>query len=345
MRPYLSVVIVSYQSQAHLERSLPALYAQNAPSFEVVLVDNCPGDGTAAWVRAHYPEVRVIPSPANTGYAGGNNLGFQHAQGRFVLVLNPDVWLHPGALEVLLRAAQTHPRALITPKLLNPDGTVNACGNQMHYTGITTCRGLGDPPQRYRGLHAVPLISGAAFITSREVLEALGGFDAAYFMYLEDTDLSLRARLLGFEVLCAADACATHAYTLGMNPRKFYYLERHRLLTLLKILEGRTLWRMLPALLLTEAAVWAFAFLRGPRYLAARLWGYAWLWRHRTALRAKRRVIQRSRRVSDPVLLGEALIALPFDQLVRSPGLARWLDRLTRPLYRWARAMLREVRA
>ncbi|WP_027891369.1 glycosyltransferase family 2 protein [Calidithermus chliarophilus] len=332
--PELTLLIVAYNSRADLERLLPSVYGQGV-ECEILVVDNNPADGTGEWLRQHHPAVRVVSSPRNGGYAGGNNFGIREAQGEFVLVLNPDTVLHPGALQTLLEAARAHPDALIGAKLLNPDGTVNAVGNHMHYSGITTCRGLGEPAGRYRGLEPVPLVSGAAFITARQTLLGLGGFDEDYWMYLEDTDLSLRARLRGHPVYSANDAVITHYYRLGMSPRKFYHLERNRLLTLLKVYEGRTLRRIAPALLLTELATWAFALLKGWPYLRARWESYGWLWRNRAAVRAKRAAVQQSRSVPDAAILRDTLTQLPFDQLT-SPELAGVLERLTTPLYRMA---------
>jgi GT2 family glycosyltransferase len=250
------------------------------------------------------------------------------------MILNPDTDLHDGALSALLDAVRAHPDALITPKLLNPDGSVNACGNEMHYTGITTCRGIGEPADTYAETHPAPLISGAAFIARRALLAELGGFDARYFMYHEDADLSLRARSRGYRVLCAADAVVTHHYDLQMSPSKLYFLERNRLLTLLKNLEGRTLLRLGFPLLLTELATWAFALSRGPAYLGARARGYLWLWRERRAWTNERSQVQAQRRVPDAQLLAFTTAELPLDQLT-SPRLARLLGAITRPVYRW----------
>jgi hypothetical protein len=121
-----------------------------------------------------------------------------------------------------------------------------------------------------------------------------------------------------------------------MRPEKLYLLERNRALTLLKNLERRTLWRLAPALALTAAATGAYALLRGPRYLAARARAAAWPWRERGAWRAARAEAQAARTVPDAVLLAGAPSALPFEQLVASPRLARLLTTVTTPLYRLA---------
>jgi GT2 family glycosyltransferase len=332
--PLLSIIMVSYHSQSDLARCLPTIYAQTVPSPEIIVVDNAPGDGTADWLAINHPSVRVITNPANTGYAGGNNLGIDQAKGEWVLILNPDTELHPGSLASLLATAEAHPNALITPKLLNPDGTINACGLDMHYTGITTCRGLNEAADSYQGLHDVLLISGAAFIARRDILKKLSGFDTSYFMYLEDVDLSLRARLHGYDILCAADVTITHYYTLGMTPKKYYYLERNRLLNVLTNYQKTTLCRLSPALLLTELATWGFGLLKGYAYLLVKLRGYQWLWQHRKQWQTTRKHLQDKRLVDDIQFLTNTQTLLPYDQLVSNKSAARLLETCTAPLFR-----------
>ncbi len=336
----LSLIIVSFYSRGMLSNLLVAIGTQEVELCEVIVVNNTPDDDLMSWLNEHYPWVRLVDSPVNGGYAGGNNLGFEVARGEWVCVLNPDTIPQPGAIAELLAVARANPDALINPKLLNPDGTINACGTEMHLTGIVTCRGLNRDAADYRGVMVVPLLSGAAFIARRDVLQTLGGFNDDYFMYFEDTDLSLRARLAGYRLLCAADAEVVHDYDLKMSPQKFYYLERNRLLTLFRNYEARTLWQLAPALLLTEMATWAFAVLKGPRYMLARWRGYKWLWRQRHNWRRARHTIQDTRQIGDDTLLADSLTTLPYDQLVANERLATWLTRLTAPLYRLLRPRL-----
>lgn len=337
MKPELSILIVSYKSRTDLARCLPTIYAQDYTHFEIVVVDNHGNDGVAGFIHNYYPDIRFIRNSANTGYAGGNNLGLQHVNTPYLLLLNPDTELRPGCLRLLMNTTQAHPNALITPKLLNPDGlTINTCGNQMHYTGITTCRGLNEPSEAYRGLQPVTLLSGAAFVAPTDVLRQLRGFDEGYFMYFEDTDLSLRARLLGYRLFCQADAEIVHHYTLNMNAEKFYYLERNRLLTLGKVLSKKTLLSLIPALLVTEAATWAYA-LRGWSYLRARLRGYADLWQQRHATRQARQQVQATRQINDRMLLEATQTTLPLTQVAGGTAgkaigrVTEWIFRMLRP--------------
>ncbi|RRA99234.1 glycosyltransferase family 2 protein [Larkinella rosea] len=336
MVPELSIILVSYNSLSDLQRCLPTLLAQKTGfSYEIIVVDNHGNDGVRDWIKTAEPAVIYYQNTTNSGYAGGNNLGLKHASGRWTLFLNPDTELLPDCLERLRKTAYDFPDAFITPKLLHSDGTVNACGNVMHYTGITTCRGLNEPSDVYTNLETVPLLSGAAFLAPTLALKRLGGFDETYFMYFEDTDLSLRARLAGYSLLCDARACIVHHYKLGMNPLKFYHLERNRLLTFLKIFSRKTLLQLLPALLITEAMTWAYS-LRGWSYFRARFQGYFWLWKNRSSWLKNRRTIQQNRQLPDQTILNDSLLSLPFEQLA-GPSLGRFLNVLTQPLFRLLR--------
>lgn len=332
-KPIISIVIVAYKSFQDLKRCLPSIHfskSEHTP-FEIIIVDNYGLDGIGSWLSEYNPTIRYIFNETNTGYSGGNNIGIGQAAGQWTLLLNPDTELLPGCLDQLLITAQANPTALINPKLINPDGTINACGNQMHFTGITTCRGLNSPSEWYQELEQIPLLSGAAILSPTYILKQLGGFDEQYFMYFEDTDLSLRARLLGYELLCDSQATVVHYYKLGMTASKFYYLERNRLFTLLKVFSGRTLRKTAAALLLTEILTWGYS-LRGWSYFGTRFKSYYWIWKNRRRLNASRQVVQKTRLVSDKTLLNDSATNLPFSQLTSGP-LSKLMDTMATFIY------------
>jgi GT2 family glycosyltransferase len=337
--PELSIIIVAYNSLNDLKRCLPTLVIASARiNHEVIVVDNYGGDGLGDWLSVNYPAVRFIANPTNSGYSGGNNLGITQATGKWTLLLNPDTSLAPNSLDQLMDTARQYPNDLITPKLLNPDGTINACGNQMQYTGVTTCRGLNQPASDYTMVEEVPLLSGAALLAPTKDLRELGPFEETYFMYFEDTDLSLRARLAGYRLLCEPNAVVMHYYQLGMSPVKFYYLERNRLLTFFRVFTKSTLKRLLPALILTEVLMWGFAF-RGIAYIQARFRTYSWLWKNRAIIRQQHELIQAQRRVPDHLLLQTTLESLPFEQLIGGK-LGGMVNALLKPIYKLLRPRL-----
>jgi len=206
----------------------------------------------------------------------------------------------------------------------------------MHFTGIPSCVGLGDRSEDHSGLHRPSLVVGTAILASREAWLDVGGFDDRFFLYMEDADLSLRAVLQRYEVICAGDAVVTHRYNLNMRPEKFYWLERNRLLTVFKAYEARTLRRMAGALALTELATCAYAVMRGPEYFSAWWRGHSWVWRHRQECREARARVQSVRQVPDSVLLASMSNELPFEQLVRQRWLAAILRFVITPLHEHA---------
>lgn len=319
-----SVIIVAYNSRAYLKACIDSILLELGPQDEVILVDNGSSDGSADFVAANYSQVRLLRSE-NTGYAGGNNRGAALARGDYLVFLNPDTVVYPGVLAALLTpVAAPSDIALTTACVVymqRPE-VINTCGNTMHYTGLTYCRGAHRPRSAYTTSTEVDAVSGAACAIRRSVFAELGGFDEQFFMYVEDTDLSWRARLAGHRCYYAADAIVAHDYQPSYSPRKAFYLDRNRHLMLLKNLDPTNYLWMLPGLLLAEVVTWGFLLLQGPRYWGVKLRVYRQLWRERAYIRTVRRRVQALRRRSDRDLVGRMTYRLEFEQLAH-PWLAR----------------------
>ena len=345
--PLVSVVLVGWNSRADLSRCLPSLFAQHYPNCEIIVVDNASTDGTAAWVTSHFPELRLLRNRENIGFAAAVNQGFELARGDVLVELNPDTTVEPDWLFPLVEAVQQPGVGLATARVMlmaNPK-QINACGNEMSLTGLTFCIGVGEsapafPPEKGGGgmsarlIKSIPAISGAAFAMSRECYERIGGFDADYFTYFEDTDLSWRARLAGFEVVLAAKSVVYHDYEFGFSPQKMFCIERNRHLTLLKHLRWRTLLRLFPPLLLGEAIAWGYALRRGPATIVAKARAVAWLLSNIGQVRRRRAAVQRLRQVEDDALVRLMTSTIRFDQTVQEP-LGRWMSQLIEPLLAW----------
>ena len=334
-RPELSVVICAYESRNDLERLLPTLVNQDV-TLEIVVVDNHSQDGTGAFLAQTYPGVRYLRAPQNQGYGWASNWGIRVAEGRSVLVLNPDTEVEPHALKRLVEAADRHPRALITPKLIGDDGRLNACGLSIHVTVVSTCLGFGEDPDTVYGEFSVPAVSGAAIIGRRSTWRALGGFDERYFLYMEEVELSLRARLRGFGLYCAADAAVRHHYALALTADKFYWLERNRLLTVAKHYSPERLRQLRAALRVTRLLTLVYAVHRGRRFVQAHRAAGAYLRLHREELRRERWKSEQTQRISDAAIFRDMTARLDLRQLVseerRRQRLEDWSERVYR---RW----------
>ncbi|MEX2247068.1 MAG: glycosyltransferase family 2 protein [Dehalococcoidia bacterium] len=310
----VDVSVVAWNSSRELRNNLPAMIAQDYPSYRVVVVDNASDDATADLVEEEFPDVTLIRSPRNGGFGAGNNLCFERSRSAYVAVLNPDARPERGWLRALVRALEAHPgAAMATSKVLlaSDPARVNACGNEVHMSGIAFCRGLGDDQHAFVSDEHVAAVSGAAFVARRDVLDEIGFFDERFFMYLEDTELSLRARLAGYDVICANRSRVLHDYALSVPPWKFYYLERNRFFMLLNLYRWRTLALLAPALLLAEAGVWCFALRSGRAMAGAKARSYASVLLGLPLMLRHRRRTQRLRRVPDRALLDVLCADLP----------------------------------
>jgi len=345
--PRCAVIIVNYNGRPYLEACLSALCADATPDTEIVVVDNASPDGSAGLVERAFPHVTLIRSPENLGFGAAANLAAQQTQGELLAFLNPDTVVEPGWLATLARALQADGRAgLATPKIVMLDDPqrINTCGNDLHFTGLTLCRGLGAPRQAYSEVAEVSAVSGAAFVVRRSLFEALGGFDESFFLYMEDTDLSWRARLAGYTCLCVPQAVVRHDYRLRFGPRKVFYQERNRYQMWLKGWRWGTWLVMLPALCLAEALTWGYVLLRQPRQAGNKLRACAWIARHWPQILARRRQAQALRRASDRQLLAGCCWRLDYGQVDRGAlgRLARaLLDPLWFVLHRAALALVR----
>lgn len=372
--PSVSIIIVNYNGVPYLDSCLQSLRHQSYPAsrYEIIVVDNASQDDSVAWLKANYPEVRVIESEHNLGFAGGNNLGIAHAKGDLLVLLNNDTRVAPDWLYHLVKCAQQHPEAglinahlrLFYPQLRLqiesetclppadarplgirfcevtspvPRGVVQylegfygweqvggqrfrwmgasaqlgvsvdpgmetqslqltiaapVCAQEHHFTiragnhvllqssvqqEPTTVevpiprevasqarfllqntgsvvfedgsgRDRGTYVQNYemffeedRGQYAedrtVFAACGASMLMRRSLLQEIGGLDDGFFMYYEDTDLSWRARLFGWQVLYEPEAVVYHVHcgtSEEWSPQFRFWVERNRLFMLFK---------------------------------------------------------------------------------------------------------------
>jgi GT2 family glycosyltransferase len=312
-----SIIIVNYNGGEQVLDCLRSLQADQRSDYEIIVVDNGSTDGSPERIESEFLDVQVICALANLGFGGGNNLGAHYAKGEYLAFLNQDTRVEPGWLNALIAALQDDPSVgMVTSKILLMDdpSRINTCGNDIHISGLTLCRGMGHPATEFESLEEVDAVSGAAFAMRRALFEELGGFDEDFFLYLEDTDLSLRARLAGWHIFYVHGSLVYHDYRLTFGSHKTYYHERNRYRMLLKNLRWRTLLVLLPALLLAEVVTWGFSLARDRKNLGNKLRAYAWMIRNWDDLKQTHNQTQALRQVPDRVLFASAQYRLGFEQ-------------------------------
>lgn len=313
--PLISVIVLNYNGLRWLSLCLDALAAQlGAPPFEIVLVDNASTDGSAAWVKAQYPEVRVLENGANLGFAAGNNAGARIARGEWFAFLNNDTAAQPDWLARLYAAAIEHPAfAIVTSRIVlmdHPD-IIDSAGDGYLLAGGAFKHGHGGLARDYVTSREVFGACGAAFLIKRTVFDELGGFDESFFMVYEDVDLSYRARLRGHRVWFAGDAIVRHAVSASLgraSAMAVFHGQRNLEWTWIKNTPSSLLWRTAPSHIVYSLAG-VLHYLRVGRFGPALRGKLAALAQLPRVLRARREV-QRTRIANPPLPVERGWIAL-----------------------------------
>ncbi len=341
-----TVILLSYNSHEDLAECIPSLMSQTYSNSEIIVVDNASTDSSVEFIKTNYPDIKLIETGENLGYPSGNNVGFEHAEGEYIAVLNPDTIVDTKWLAELIKPLEHDPQiALTTSKILIYDRktVINTCANSPHYTGLDFCRGLYDAASEYGEIEEVGAISGCSFVIRKEALNHLAGFDSDFFLYLEDADLSWRARLAGYKILYVPTSIVYHKFDLSVAPWKYYYLERNRYLLLLKNCSLRFLVLILPSLLLTEVITCSYAFIKGLPFLKSKLRAYWWILKNVKLIHKKRSEIQRIRIIDENTFVKKLDWKIPFEQLIDNKLLMNIANISFNSLYKIQFALLTKI--
>ena len=250
--PLVTIVIVTYDARAHLQRCLPSITEHAGVPVRTILVDNASTDGTAAWVRAEHPAVELVELDRNIGVAARED-GLRLSSSRYTMFLDSDAALTPGALPVMVTALDEHPSwGLIGPRLVYDDGSPQPSCRRFPPLLLPLLRRppLGRVFERRRTVqhhlmadfdHArtrpVLYVLGACQLFRTELARAAGPFDRNVFLGWDDADWCFRIRDAGGEVVFLAAATVVHSYQRLTNRkplsssalrqlRAFFYFQR-----------------------------------------------------------------------------------------------------------------------
>ena len=278
MAPRVSVVVVTWNGLGLLQRFLPSVLATDYPDLEVVVADNASADGTAGWLAAEHPGVRVVRHPENWLFAAGNNRAVPATTGRLVCFLNNDVEVPPGWLGPLAAAFRDPGVVAVQPKLLQHGDRrrfeyAGASGGFLDAYGYPFTRGrvfdtLEPDRGQYDDARDVFWATGAALVVRRDAFLAAGGFDESFGMHMEEIDLCWRLQRAGGRVRVEP---ASEVYHLGGaslprgDARKMYYNVRNGLVMLAKNLPAAEARRVFAVRRVLDGVAAARALASGDR--------------------------------------------------------------------------------
>ncbi|SFU47792.1 glycosyltransferase family 2 protein [Pontibacter akesuensis] len=251
LKPLVSVISVNYNQAALTCAMVASLREVTYPNVEIIVVDNASPTDDPTVIVETYPEVKLIRSEANLGFAGGNNLGIQQAQGAYLLFLNNDTEVAPDFLEPLVELFENNSQAgIASPKIIfyGTDNVIQYAGS----TGINPwtgrSKGIGSQETdmgQYNTSMQTALADGAAMMVPRRVIDQVGLMPEMYFLYYEELDWCEMIKRAGFTCHYIANSTIYHKESMSVGKvsvLKTYYMNRNRLLFIRRNIKGWPFW-------------------------------------------------------------------------------------------------------
>lgn len=359
----VAIILINYRDYArkYLSDCIESLRQQDyVGERKIYIVDNATSPETAAYLRRLAPEAELVLNKNNDGFAKGNNDAMKLALAAgydYIILFNMDTVIAPDCVREMVKAAEYKPDSKFNKfKVLNlkPIGAVqarlmlwsekdkiNTLGNVTHFLGFGYGLGYRDSIENWKlkikDLSDICYPSGAAVLFSRQILEKVGLFDEEFWMYNEDQDLGWRIWLAGYRCVLAPTAVVYHKYQFGRSAKQFYWLDRNRIIAILKNYHLLTLFFVVPAFVIMEAGLFLFSWKSGWLREKLKVWVYfsrprTWLY-----LARARRAAQSLRRTSDKE------IVKMFSGRIWYQEVDDWKLRLINPIFMFYWWMVRKI--
>lgn len=303
--PLISIIIVNYNGKEFLENCLKSVYESNYSNYEVILVDNASTDQSDIVAKEKFPKLNLVKNDSNLG-PGGRNSGILQAKGEFVILLDSDTRVSPDWITEFLASYRKHGYGLYQGKLLFMDrpNIINSAGCMINVFGFSFARGSGETDNRqYDKLEEIHFPASACAFMPRDIFDKVGLFDTEFFAYVEDTDFGWRSLMQGIDSFFAPRVVVYHkgSPNTKWSSKKFYLLERNRLICLHTNYANKTFLRLLPFMILVEIGVLLFYIKKG--MLIEKIRSYCYIIQKRKYLRERYAKLSSDRKVGDKILI------------------------------------------
>ncbi|HEY8401080.1 MAG TPA: glycosyltransferase family 2 protein [Cytophagaceae bacterium] len=286
--PLVSIITINYNNAKVTCELLESLKHVTYPNLEILVVDNASLESPNI-IKDQYPFVNLICSDKNLGFAGGNNLGFINARGKYFLMLNNDTEVDAGFLEPLVEKMESDDKiGAVGSKIIyyHSKDTIQYAGGESinPYTGRGSFVGKNEKDKgQYNFCSPTPFTHGAAMMVSRKVIENIGMMADIYFLYYEELDFCERIKRAGYTIWYVGASVVYHkeSMTIGKeNPVKVYYMTRNRLVFMRRNVKGLKLLSSMLFFSLASVPKNTFKYLLQKRFdlLKAFYKGYTWNW-------------------------------------------------------------------
>ena len=301
--PLVSIIILNYNGGKLLVDCVESIYNSDYKNFEVIIVDNFSKDESHKECKKKFNQVTLINNLENLGYCEGNNVGIRRAKSDFLVILNPDAIVEKNWLKEFLVAFNKNGEGLYQPKILvtTQKNMLFSTGNMIQLFGFGFSRAKGEKDNKqFEYDEEVGYASGTCLFTSSKIMKKIGNFDSFLFAFHDDLDLCWRGRLMEIKSYYAHKAIIYHpfeGYSFKWSPFKFFLMERNRLYCLMTHYKRTTYFKILPSLILIEAAVTLFHIKK--KMFGVKLKANFDIMKNFKKINARYNTIQSKRKISD----------------------------------------------
>ena len=313
--PLVSILVLNYNGKKFLKECFDSIKSGNYKAIEILLIDNKSTDDSVTYTKNDYPDIRIVQTHANRGYSRAYNIAFNHARGKYVVLLNNDVRVDPDWLQPMVDLAEKdHKIGALQPKILSMTDPgyfeyAGASGGYIDRYGYPFLRGrifftIEPDEGQYQDEQEVFWTSGAAMFLRKDAIEKSLNLDEDFVHHMEEIDLCWRLHLSGFRLMVVPRSVIWHyagATIKSDSYMKLYWNHRNNIFMMIKNLETRNLFLILPVrMLLDFINIFSAVLIRQNfRQSFAIISAYFWLIINLGLIFRKRRVVQQIRAISD----------------------------------------------
>jgi GT2 family glycosyltransferase len=306
----VSIIILNYNGKKYLEQCINSVLSQSYYDFEIIFIDNASDDGSFEYVQTNFgdPKIKKYKSEKNLGFAGGNNFGLQFTSGEYIVLLNNDTVVEKDWLKYLVAAMESDEKVGIAQSLVytegvpekfyKKNGTINIFGHNIMEVFEIKENGIGEIIQA----------NGCSLIIRKDLLNKINGlFLDEYFLYAEDTFLSLKAKFAGYKILHTSKSVVHHVgcgTTRNQIPSEIYfYQERNRLLNFFLFFSTSFVWKYIPLFILNYKIKFFYCLFSGRYSMKGLFRSYFWFLGNISWIKKQRKEVFKLKRIKDDEVL------------------------------------------
>ncbi len=304
--PLVSIIVLNFNGGKLLENCIESIYKTNYKNFEIIVVDNKSSDNSHIVCKKKFQDIILIENLKNVGFCEGNNIGIRKANGKFLVILNPDTEISETWLSELYNAFKENGEGVYQPKILslNNKKEIQSTGNMIQLFGFGFTRDRGElDSKQYKKIEQIGYASGACFFTSVEVFKKVGLFDPFLFLYHDDLELGWRSLQREIKSFFVPKSTIYHAESpnLKWTSKKFYWLERNRKYCIRTHYSKKSYQKMRFSFFLIDLMVLFFYLSKG--MIIAKIKADLDIWKNRHIIEEKIKELEKNRTISDTEII------------------------------------------